>query len=234
MKIFFAECIGTFLLILLGNGSVANVLLTKSKGEGGGWIVITTAWGFAVALAIYICGWVSDAHINPAVTVAFALTQKISYSQVPIYLAGQFIGAFLGALLVYVTYYPHYQIEKNKDKVRMTFCTQPAISRPLFNFLAEVIGTFVLLFAVCGIINEHSSLSCGMAPYMLGIVVFAIGLSLGGPTGYAINPARDLGPRLAHSFLFSFRGSQWGYAWIPFLGPLVGGAIGALLYKTIF
>jgi len=234
MKIFFAECIGTFLLILLGNGSVANVLLKKSKGEGGGWIVIATAWGFAVALSVYICGWVSDAHINPAITIAFALTHKIAYSQIPFYIAGQFLGAFLGALLVYITYYPHYQIEKNLDLIRMTFCTQPAIDKPIFNFIAEVVGTFVLLFAVCGITNIHSGLSCGIAPYLIGIVVFSIGLSLGGPTGYAINPARDLAPRLAHSFLYSFSNSKWNYAWIPLLGPIVGGALGAILYNTIF
>ncbi|MCF7806377.1 MAG: aquaporin family protein [Simkaniaceae bacterium] len=234
MKIFLAECIGTLLLVLLGNGCVANVLLKGSKGKGGGWIVIATGWGLAVALAVYVCGWVSDAHINPAVTIAFAVIHKTSWSLVPFYLGGQFIGGFIGALLVYVTYYSHYQIEKSEEFKRMSFCTQPAVHQPVVNFLTECIGTFVLLFAVLGIINQHNSLSCGIAPGLIGIVVFSIGLSLGGPTGYAINPARDLAPRLAHSLIYSFEKSQWHYAWVPLFGPLFGGIFGAFCYQLIF
>lgn len=234
MKIFFAECIGTLLLILLGNGSVANVLLSKSKGNNSGWIVISSAWGFAVALAIYVCGFISDAHINPAVTLAFALTKKISYSQVPLYFAGQFLGGFLGAMLVYFTYYSHYQIEKNEAFKRMTFCTEPAIYHPFWNFVTEVIATFVLVFCILGVLNQHNSLSSGLAPYIIGIVVLSIGLSLGGPTGYAINPARDLAPRFAHSLIFSFSKSKWHYAWVPLFGPLIGGSLGGISYEWIF
>lgn len=234
MKILIAECIGTFFLVLLGNGSVANVLLKKSKGQGGGWIVISTGWGIAVALAVYICGWASDGHINPAVTLSFALIGKTPWFEVPFYFLGQFLGGFIGAYAVYLVYYSHYQQEANVDLKRMSFCTQPAIYHPLLNFITEIIGTFVLLFAVLGVLNRHSSLSAGLAPYMIGMVVLGIGLSLGGPTGYAINPARDLSPRLAHSFIYSFSSSKWNYAWIPLFGPLIGGAIGALLYQWVF
>lgn len=233
MRIFLAECLGTMLLILLGNGAVANVLLKESKGNQGGWIVITAGWSFAVALAIYACGWISDAHINPAVTIAFAAIGKIGWSLVPSYFAGQLLGAFVGALLVYATYYPHYKEETNMHRIRMTFCTEPALYRPFWNLITEVVATSVLVFSVLAIIDEHNQVSGGIAPYMIGIVVFAIGLSLGGPTGYAINPARDLAPRFAHSLLYSFSASEWRYAWVPLVGPIVGALLGAFLYTQI-
>ena len=234
LKILVAEFFGTLFLILLGNGSVANVLLAKSKGRLGGWIVIATGWGLAVALGVYVCGWVSSGHINPAVTIAFATVGRTAWSLVPSYLIGQFSGAFVGAMLVYIVYHAHYQKEKSKDLKRMSFCTQPAIYKPIFNFITELIATFILLFAVLAVIDKHNSLTGGLAPYIIGVVVFSIGLSLGGPTGYAINPARDLSPRLAHSLIYSFKESQWFYAWIPLLAPLIGGVLGALCYKSIF
>ena len=233
-KILVAECVGTLLLILFGNGSVANVLLKNSKGEGGGWTVIALGWGVAVALAVYVCGWISHGHINPAVTLAFAVVGQTPWVEVPYYITGQFIGGFIGALLVYITYYSHYQVETNELFKRLTFCTQPAIHNPPLNLLTEIIGTFVLLFAVLGVLNQHNSLTGGFAPFLVGGVVLGIGLSLGGPTGYAINPARDLAPRLAHSLIYSFKSSHWGYAWIPLVGPIVGGVLGALTYVWIF
>lgn len=233
MKVFLAECVGTFLLILFGNGSVANVLLKGSKGKDGGWIVIATGWGVAVAVAAYVCGWISDAHINPAVTISFAAIGKIAWGDVPSYLVGQFVGGFLGALAVYLLYYPHYQLERELGLRRLTFCTEPAIRHPLWNFLSEVIATFALLFSVLGIINSNNGLVGGFAPILIGLAVFGIGISLGGPTGYAINPARDLAPRLAHSLLYSFEDSDWQYAWVPLVGPLVGGLIGAFAYQFL-
>ncbi|MBS0585879.1 MAG: aquaporin family protein [Verrucomicrobia bacterium] len=234
MKVLLGECIGTFLLILFGNGAVANVLLRESKGRGSGWIVITAGWGVAVALAVYVCGWLSDAHVNPAVTLAFATIGKLSWQEVPMYLVGQFLGAFLGALAVYCTYYPHYRLEGDTALRRMTFCTEPAVDYPFWNFITEVIATFALVFSVLGIINVHNDLPIGFAPLLIGLAVFGIGISLGGPTGYAINPARDLAPRLAHSLLYSFRDSNWHYAWVPLCGPIVGGLLGSLLYRYLF
>ncbi|MDN3504094.1 MAG: aquaporin family protein [Rhabdochlamydiaceae bacterium] len=234
MNILIAEFLGTLLLVLLGNGSVANVLFKGSKGIGGGWIVISFAWGFAVTVGVYVCGWVSGGHINPAVTISMAVIGKTAWNLVPYYLVGQFVGAYVGAMLVYVCYYCHYQAEENVDYKRLSFCTYPAIVKLPINFLTEVIATFVLIFGILGMINAHLNLPADISPYMFGILVTSIGLSLGGPTGYAINPARDWGPRLAHSTLFSFKNSQWDYAWIPMIGPLVGGVSAALLYKALF
>lgn len=234
MGIFFAEFFGTLLLILLGNGAVANVLLKNSKGLDGGWIVISAGWGFGVAIAVYLCGWASGGHINPAVTISFACIHKISWSVVPYYLLGQFLGAFVGSILVYLTYYCHYNTEVDTAIKQLTFCTAPAIKSPFWNLITEIIGTSVLLFGVLGIINYHNAIHPSISPYMIGILVFSIGLSLGGPTGYAINPARDLSPRIAHTLLFSARNSNWEYAWIPIVGPLIGGIIGAFVYQWIF
>lgn len=233
MSIFLGELIGTMLLVLLGNGVVANVLLKKSKGENSGWIVISAGWGFAVALGVYSTGWATGGHINPAVTLALAFLGKISWNLTPIYFMGQLVGGVIGAVLVWLAYFPHWKPTDSASKKLMCFGTQPAIRKPFWNFLTEVIGTAVLVISVLAIFNVNNGIATGFAPYLVGITVFSIGLSLGGPTGYAINPARDLGPRIAHAILpISGKGkSDWEYAWVPILGPFVGGALGAFVYS---
>jgi len=235
MTIFWGEFIGTLMLILLGNGSVANVLLKKSKGEASGWIVISTAWGFAVAMAVYTIGWATGGHINPAVTFGFAIAGKTPWNITPIYFLAQFLGAMVGALLVWWTYHAHFEKSENKTHKLLIFCTQPAIRRISWNFVTEVIATAVLLIGVLGIFNYHNGLACGMGPLAVGFLIFSIGLSLGGPTGFAINPARDLGPRVMHALLpIPGKGdSDWDYAWVPILGPLIGSAIGTIIYMYI-
>jgi glycerol uptake facilitator protein len=236
MEIFIAELVGTMLLVLLGDGVVANVSLARTKGQNSGWIVIAAGWGFAVAVAVYVAGWASGGHINPAVTVALAAVGKVSAGQVPVYLAGQFLGGFLGAVLVWLAYLPHWSPTADPAAKLGIFCTVPAIRHPIGNLICEVIGTAVLLIGVLGILRNTIELSSGMGPYAVGILVFGIGLSLGGPTGYAINPARDLAPRLAHALLpIPGKGnSDWGYAWIPVVGPLLGGLLGAVLFRGLF
>ena len=235
MEIFIGELIGTMLLVLLGDGVVANVLLEKSKGQNSGWIVIAAGWGFGVAIAVYVAGWASGAHINPAVTLGLAAVGDVPAAQVPLYLGGQFLGAFLGAVLVWLAYLPHWSETADAASKLSVFCTAPAIRNLPANFLCEVIGTAVLLIGVLGIFNTNNGLAGGIGPYAIGILVFSIGLSLGGPTGYAINPARDLSPRLAHALLpiRGKGGSDWGYAWVPVVGPLVGAVIGAFVYKAL-
>ncbi len=235
MNIFWGELIGTMLLILLGNGVVANVLLAKSKGHNSGWIVISAGWGFAVGIAVYATGWASGGHFNPAVTLGFCLAGKTAWSLIPLYVLSQMLGAMLGALLVYLSYYPHWHATYDSRHKLLCFATYPGIRNSKWNLVNEIIGTAVLLMGVLGIINSHNQMGSGMAPYAIGILIFSIGLSLGGPTGYAINPARDLGPRIIHSLLpFSKRGSsEWSYAWVPVVGPLIGGALGAWLYQVI-
>lgn len=240
MSPFVAETIGTMLLVLLGDGVVANVLLNKSKGQNGGWIVITAGWGFAVMVGAYTVGWVSGAHLNPAVTIAFAAAgvNGFSWSSVPAYVGGQMTGAFIGAILVWIAYLPHWGITEDKGAVRGVFCTAPAVRNPGANFMTEFIGTFVLLVGVLAIpsvknLDPTLGFSHGFGPLLVGFLVWSIGLSLGGPTGYAINPARDLGPRIAHALL-PIPGkidSDWGYAWVPVAGPIAGGVAGALFYK---
>jgi glycerol uptake facilitator protein len=235
MNIFIGELIGTMILILLGDGVVANVVLSKNKGQNSGWIVITAGWGFAVAMAVYTTGWVSGAHINPAVTIPLAVVGLVPWGLVPAYLAGQFVGAFIGAVLVWLSYFNHFEATDNADLKLAVFCTAPAIRNYTWNFITEVIGTFMLTLGVLGIFSANNGLAGGVGPYAVGILVFAIGLSLGGPTGYAINPARDLGPRIAH-FLLPIPGkrdSDWGYSWIPVVAPIVGGIIGALVYQAL-
>ncbi|MBF5058608.1 MIP/aquaporin family protein [Candidatus Neptunochlamydia vexilliferae] len=235
MSIFWGELLGTLLLILLGDGAVANVLLKKSKGEQSGWIVITAGWGFAVAMGVYAVGWATGGHINPAVTFGFAIVGKTPWNQVPTYIAGQMVGAILGAILVWASYFLHFEKSDNKTHKLLIFCTQPAIRAKRWNFVTEVIATAVLLIGVLGIFNIHNEIASGVGPFAVGLLVFSIGLSLGGPTGYAINPARDLGPRLVHS-LFPIQGkgsSDWDYAWVPIIGPLLGAALGALIYQNI-
>lgn len=232
MSIFIAEFIGTMLLILLGNGVVANVLLSQSKGHNSGWIVISTGWGFGVGIAVYVVGWVSGGHINPAVTLGLCLVGKSSWSTLPIYITAQMLGAMFGSLLVWLCYKPHFRATPDPTKKLLCFCTRPAIRKFFWNFVVEAVGTAVLLVGVLGIFNVHNGIGSGMGPYAVGILVFSIGLSLGGPTGYGINPARDLAPRIMHALLpiEGKGGSDWSYSWIPVLAPLVGGCIGSLIY----
>lgn len=235
MSIFIGELIGTAILILLGGGVVANVLLENSKGQNSGWIVITAGWGFGVAIAVYVAGWMSGAHLNPAVTVGFLVTGAVTTSEAVIYFAGEFAGAFLGAILVWLAYLPHWSKTENADLKLAVFSTGPAIRNTAGNFICEVIGTAMLMIGILGIFNANNGIGSGFGPYAVGILVFSLGLSLGGPTGYAINPARDLGPRIAHAILPipGKRDSDWSYAWIPVVGPIVGGAVGALIYQGV-
>ena len=236
MKPFIGELVGTALLILLGDGVVAACLLKRSKAENAGWMVITTGWALAVAMAVYTAGPSSGAHLNPAITLALALVGKFRWSLVPAYLLAQFLGAFCGALLVWLAYLPHWPETENKDSKLMVFSTAPAIRRLPFNLLTEIIGTFVLVFGVLAILANTAPTQSGLAPLLIGFLVWAIGLSLGAPTGYAINPARDLGPRLAHALLPipQKRDSDWGYSWVPVAGPLLGGVAGAVAYVGLF
>jgi glycerol uptake facilitator protein len=231
---FWGEFLGTALLLLLGNGVVANVVLTKSKGNNGGWIVITFGWAMAVYMGVMVASHYSYAHINPAVTLGMAALGKMSWSEVPIYMAGQFAGAFTGAILVWLTYRQHYTETNDADSKLATFSTIPAIRSPLNNIITEAIGTAVLVFAVFHILPPASSLGA-LDSLAAGLVVLGIGLSLGGPTGYAINPARDLGPRIAH-FLLPIpgkRNSDWGYAWVPVIGPFIGALLAAGFFKAL-
>lgn len=229
------------LLVILGDGVVANVLLHQSKGQNSGWIVITAGWAFAVTVAAYSVGWISGAHLNPAVTIGLASIGQFAWVKVPGYIVAQMIGGFLGGIVVWLAYLPHWDVTADKAAVRGVFCTAPAIRRPSCNLITEVIGTFVLLLGVLAIpsVNNlipRSGFDKGLGPLLVGVIVFSIGLSLGGPTGYAINPARDLGPRLAHGILpiAGKLDSDWGYAWVPIVGPIIGGIAGALFYKIFW
>jgi len=235
MSNFVAEIIGTMILILLGDGVVANVLLGKSKGQGGGWIVITTGWALGVAMAVYAVGRFSDAHINPAVTIALAAVGKLGWDQVPVYIIGQFIGAFIGAVLVWLAYLPHWAETENKALKLAVFSTGPAVRNYGLNLLTEIIGTFMLVLGVLAITSNKEPGTSGLTPLLVGFLVWGIGLSLGGPTGYAINPARDLGPRIAHAVLpIAGKGdSDWQYSWVPVVGPIIGGVIGALVWVAL-
>jgi glycerol uptake facilitator protein len=215
MEYFVAEMFGTMLLLILGNGAVANVLLSDSKGKDSGWIVITTGWAFAVAVSVYVTGWASGAHINPAVTLGLYSVGDLSGDLVFYYLGGQFLGAFLGAVLVWLQYLPHWSKTEDQDAKLAVFCTAPAIRHT---------GA------------KENNLSDGLAPLLVGILVWSIGLSLGGSTGYAINPARDLAPRIAHFLLpiENKRDSDWSYSWIPVVAPISGAVVGAMLYKWVF
>jgi glycerol uptake facilitator protein len=233
MSIFIGELIGTLLLIVLGNGVVACALLHGSKGEKGGWMVITAGWGFAVAIAVYAVGWISGAHLNPAVTMGLWLAGKTPGALIPAYIAGQILGAMLGAWLVWLAYYPHWKATADANLKLLCFCTKPAIRSRWSNFGVEVLATAVLLIGILGIFNVHNGIGSGVGPYAVGILIFSIGLSLGGPTGFAINPARDLGPRLMHAWLpIAGKGdSDWEYAWIPIIAPLIGGLLGSFFYQ---
>ena len=241
MSPFLAELLGTMLLIILGDGVVANVVLSQTKGQNSGWIVITAGWAFGVTVAVYAVGTFSGAHLNPAVTIGLASIGKFSWALVPLYIAAQLLGAFLGATIVWLAYLPHWTVTENQGSKLAVFCTAPAIRNPLSNLVTEIIGTGVLVLGVLAILtpknlNPAYGWNVGLGPALVGIIVWAIGLSLGGPTGYAINPARDLGPRIAHALLpiRGKGGSDWSYAWIPVAGPILGGLIAAFLYKTLW
>ena len=234
MSPYLAEFIGTMLLIVFGNGVVAGTLLKGSKGENAGWIVIVIAWGLAVALAIYAVGQYSGAHINPAVTLALAFNGSFPWQDVPGYCAAQFFGAFAGAAIVWLHYLPHWKATEDKATKLAVFCTAPAIRSTASNFISEFIGTMILIFGLLFI--GANSFADGLNPLVIGALISAIGFSLGGTTGFAINPARDLGPRLAH-FILPIAGkgsSDWSYSWIPVLGPISGGIAGALLHQLVF
>jgi glycerol uptake facilitator protein len=233
MEKFLAELIGTLILILLGDGVVAAVLLARSKAQNSGWIVITTGWAFAVAVAVYATGRISGAHINPAVTIGLAVSGAFPWSDVPLYIIAQFIGAFLGAVLVWLAYLPHWGATEDPGLKLAVFSTGPAIRNYPFNLVTEIIGTMTLVFGVRAILANE--LAAGLGPLLVGVLVWGIGLSLGGPTGYAINPARDLGPRIAHALLpIPGKGdSDWQYAWVPVVGPIIGGIVGSLLFEFL-
>jgi len=235
----FGEFMGTLVLILLGNGVVANVLLKRSKAAGSGWMVITSGWAFAVMAGVFTaiaCGS-RDAHLNPAVTLGFAVSSGSFAKFVP-YAAAQLLGAFAGAALVWIHFHPHWKETGDANLVRTCFCTSPAIRDVLANLVSEIVGTFVLVFVVGAIFSRAVATAgpaAGLGPYIVGSLVWGIGLSLGGTTGYAINPARDLGPRLAHALLpvANKAGSDWSYAPVPIVGPLIGGVLAGLLMRVI-
>jgi glycerol uptake facilitator protein len=244
---FGGEMVGTAILILFGDGVVAATLLARSKAQNAGWIVITTGWAFAVAIAVYAVAQFTGALINPAVTLGFAVTDVIKWGDVPYFILGQFVGAFIGAVLVYLAYLPHWGETDDPGLKLAVFCTGPAIRNHVQNLITEIIGTLILVYGVLALVYHfgasnittgslQSALSTSFVPLLVGILVWAIGLSLGGPTGYAINPARDLGPRIAHAVLpIPGKGdSDWDYAWVPVVGPIIGGIIGAVLYQMTF
>ena len=233
MSIIGAEIIGTAILILLGDGVVAAVLLSKSKGENSGWIVITFGWGFAVTFGVYAVGQFDGAHLNPAVTLGLLINGNISGAGTVVkYLVGEMLGAMLGATLVFAAYYLHFAETEDPGLKLAVFCTGPAIRNYAANFVTEVIGTLMLVLGILSITSKGNGVTGGLGALVIGFLITSIGLSLGGPTGYAINPARDLGPRIMHAILpIPGKGpSDWGYAWVPVLGPLVGGALGAIIY----
>jgi glycerol uptake facilitator protein len=237
MNVFLAELLGTALLILLGGGVVAGVVLRNSKSENSGWIIITIGWALAVTFAVYAVGHISGAHLNPAVSLALAATgqwtEQFTAQTLPLYIAGQLIGAMLGAALVFLHYLPHWSQTEDAGAKLAVFCTAPAIRHPSGNFISEFIGTFVLMFGLSALgANRFAE---GLNPMVVGALVLAIGHSLGGTTGYAINPARDLGPRIAHALLpIPGKGSSdWGYAWIPVVAPILGAICGAITYRGL-
>ena len=246
MSSFAAEIVGTAILIVFGCGVVANVTLAATKSFDAGWIVVSFGWGIGVAIAVYSVGAISGAHINPAVSIGLATAGLFEWSDVPVYIAGQLIGAFIGAVLVYLLFYAHWG-QTRGDGAEETklgvFSTAPAIRSVIPNLMTEIIATFTLVYGVMAIVTNfgdpvgptvlQDAFSVSFVPLAVGVLVLGIGISLGGPTGYATNPARDLGPRIAH-FLLPIPGkggSDWSYAWIPVVGPITGGLLAAALYK---
>lgn len=234
MTPFLGELIGTTILLLLGNGVVANVVLNDTKGQGAGWIVIAWGWAMAVFVAVFTVAAFSGAHLNPAVTLALAIAGKFAWGDVPGYIAAQFLGGALGATLVWLVYRDHFARTEDADLKLAVFCTGPAIRNPVSNLVSEIVGTFVLAFAVLFLAVSVFGLG-GLDALPVGLLVLAIGLSLGGTTGYAINPARDLAPRIMHALLPvpGKRDSDWGYAWIPVAGPVIGAILAALAYLVL-
>lgn len=241
MSEFTAEFLGTMFLILLGTGVVANVLLKGTKGNSAGWMVVTTGWALAVFVGVVVAAPYSGAHLNPAVTLGLAIAKKFAWSKVPLYIAAQLLGAIIGAILTWVVYRDHFNATTDPDAQLSVFSTGPAIKNRMFNLLSEIVGTFVLVFVVfyitnAEIIEQATPIGLGSVGALpVAFVVWAIGLGLGGTTGYAINPARDLGPRIAHALLpMKEKGSsQWKYAWIPIVGPIIGGVLAGLLFLLI-
>jgi glycerol uptake facilitator protein len=247
MNAYLAEAVGTLILILLGDGVVANVLLSRTKGHNSGWIVITIGWGVAVAIAVYAVGRISGAHLNPAVTFGLAAIGAFPWRDVPGYVLAQMVGAFFGAALVWLSYLPHWRLTDDTGVKLAVFCTGPAVRSPGANVVTEIIGTAMLMFGVLAIganaegwaqageVDLSQVFSRALQPLLVGILVLGVGLSLGGSTGYAINPARDLGPRIAHALLpIPGKGSSdWSYSWIPVVAPLAGGIVGAALYSLM-
>lgn len=237
---FLGELLGTMTLIIFGDGVVAGALLKSSKGEGMGWVGITAGWGFAVVAGIFVATATgsADAHINPAVTLAAAIATG-DPSKLGIYVPAQMLGGFLGAVIVWLHYLPHWGATQDQGLKLACFCTAPAIRSTGLNLISEIIGTFVLVMVISAVVSKivanPAPIPTGVAPYLIGIIVWGIGLSLGGPTGYAINPARDLGPRIAHAVLpIAGKGSSdWGYSWIPVVGPAIGAALAALFVVAI-
>lgn len=236
-----AEFVGTMILVLLGNGVCANVNLKKTFGNNGGWIVITTGWAMAVTFAVYLVNAHSGAHLNPAVTIGLAAIGKFGWMKVGGYIGAQMAGGVVGATLVWLSYLPHWKETSDTGSIRGCFCNTPAIPNTFANLITEIIGTFVLVLGVLAILTPenlvpNSGFKEGLSPCLVGLMIWSVGLSLGGATGYAINPARDLGPRIAHAILpITGKGnSGWGYSWIPVVGPVVGGVIAAFFYQAIW
>ena len=241
MTPYLGELLGTMLLVLFGDGVVANVVLSRSKGQNSGWIVIAAGWACAVTVAVYAVSAISGAHLNPAVTIALATIGKFEWARVPGYVAAQTAGAFLGGVLVWLTYLPHWAVTEDKGLKLAVFSTGPAVRQPVANLISEAIATAALVLGLLTVLTPknlvpNSGFDSAFAPLLVGVIVFAIGLSLGGSTGYAINPARDLGPRIAHALLpIPGKGSSdWGYALVPVIGPIIGGILGALAYVALW
>ncbi len=241
MSEFTAELLGTMFLILLGTGVVANVVLKGTKGNNSGWLVVTTGWALSVFVGVVIAGPYSGAHLNPAVTLGLAIAGKFPWAKVGLYVLAQLIGAIIGSMLMWVVYKDHFNATTDPDAQLAVFSTGPAIKNRVFNLLSEIVGTFVLVFVVfyftgAEMVNDRAIIGLGsLGALPVAFLVWAIGLGLGGTTGYAINPARDLGPRIAHSILpIKQKGSsEWRYAWIPIMGPLIGGAIAGLFFLLL-
>ena len=234
MNNFLFELIGTAFLILFGDGVVANVVLNKTKGNNSGWIVINFGWAIAVFVGVFIAAPYSGAHLNPAVSIAFAAAGKFEWSNVPLYIAGQFAGAMIGSFLVWMAYKKHFDETTDADAKLAVFCNSPAIRNTTFNLATEIIGTFALVFGIFFITGADVKLG-SLDALPVALLILGIGLSLGGPTGYAINPARDLGPRIMH-FILPIKGkrdSDWSYSWIPVAGPVIGGLLAAFLFKML-
>lgn len=234
MTDYLGEFIGTLILIVLGNGAVAGIVLKGTKSEGAGWLSVVVAWGLSVTMAIYAVGQFSGAHINPAVTLAFAYAGTFPWQKVPGYFLAQFLGAFTGAMIVWVHYHPHWKRTDSASAKLSVFSTSPAIKSTFPNLLSEAIATMVFVFALLFI--GANKFTDGLNPLVVGALITTIGLGLGGTTGFAINPARDLGPRLAH-YILAIPGkgsSDWSYAWIPVAGPFIGGIAGATIYQLLF